>query len=434
MYNFFKIAELAISEYIPMASVLVLGGIFSIKTKFFQIKNLKKSLISTFGLETKGKSGINSFQAVCTTLASTIGTGNIVGVATAISIGGPGAVLWMVLSAFLCMIIKMFEITLAVKFKEKNNIKCGPLSYIKSVGKKTEILVFLFCLFSVFSSFTSGNITQINTVSVAISENFFAKLLVGFIIAILVFCVVCGGVKRIAKFSEIAVPFMSVIYIVLCLGIIIINTKKLPETFYKIIVGAFNPRAVTGGAVGSISIVAGIGVSRGIFSNEAGLGTAAFAHIHCNNSDAAGEGICGIFEVFFDTVVMCALTGVAIISAGIKINYGQIISSKLIIDVFKVVYGDFAELLIAIMLLFFGFTSVVGWGYFGLECVEYRFPKFKRLYILIYPIFCILGAICSVSMAWRLAALFNGLMLCINMYCVLLHFKTAIKEVKNYEN
>ena len=219
--------------------------------------------------------------------------------------------------------------------------------------------------------------------------------------------------------------------IILCLGIIIINIGNLPNTFYEIIIGAFNPGAVTGGAVGSVAVVSGIGVSRGIFSNEAGLGTAAFAHLQCENRAAIKEGIYGIFEVFFDTVVMCSLTGIAIVSTDIEIKYGGIMSSGLIKDVFGIVYGDFTEPIIAIMLAFFGFTSVVGWGYFGFNCVEYKFPKFKRCFMLIYPMFCVLGAVCSVSLAWRLAALFNGLMLCINMYCIMLHSNALLNEIKN---
>jgi len=411
--------SLFISEYLPLAIISVYGLFFTLKTKFFQLRKLPHSIKSFIG------NSASSFGAVCTTLASTIGTGNIVGVATAISIGGAGAIFWMIVSAFFGMIIKCVEIALCVMYKGKRK---GPFGYISKAFSENKFMLSVFGLATLFSSFTTGNITQTNTVAFAFSESLKIRLIVGLLAGVLVYIILMGGAKKVFKFSEIAVPIMSAAYILLCMVLLIVNSDKIFFTIKTIFIGAFKPYAVTGGAVGSMLTTVGIGVARGIFSNEAGMGTAAFAHFDAKQSGAK-EGLCGIFEVFFDTVVMCSITGFAICVSGVDIEYGKIVSSQIINNTFVSICGDFSATIIAIMLGIFGITSTVGWGYFGISAVEEMFPKMKRAFVLIYSLVCVLGAVMSVKYAWGLAAFFNGVMMCVNMSAVALLSKKAINQI-----
>lgn len=411
--------SLFVSEYLPLALMSIYGILFTLKTKFFQLRKLPHSIKSFLG------SGASSFGAVCTTLASTIGTGNIVGVATAISIGGAGAVFWMIISAFFGMIIKCVEIILSICYKGE---KGGPFGYISRAFAGSKFMIFLFGVATLFSSFTTGNITQINTVAFAFAKSLKIRFIVGFLIAVLVYIILSGGAKKVFKFSEIAVPLMSVVYLLLCFALLIFNYDKILYAIKAVFIGAFKPSAVTGGAVGSVFTTLGIGVARGIFSNEAGMGTAAFAHFDAKQSSVK-EGLCGIFEVFFDTVVMCSITGLAICVSGVKIEYGKIVSSEIINSTFSSICGSFSSVIVAIMLGIFGITSTVGWGYFGISAIAEILPKFKGAFILIYSLVCVIGAVISVKYAWGLAAFFNGIMMCINMAAVALLSKKAVTQI-----
>ncbi len=411
--------SLFISEYLPLALMSVYGVFFTLKTKFFQLRKLPQSIKSFIG------NGASSFGAVCTTLASTIGTGNIVGVATAISIGGAGAVFWMIVSSIFGMIIKCVEIVLCVLYKNEKN---GPFGYISKAFGGSKFMIFIFGLATLFSSFTMGNITQVNTVAFAFAENPKIRLIVGVLVGFLVYIILSGGAKKVFKFSEIAVPFMSVVYLLLCFALLIANNDKILSAIRTIFIGAFKPSAVTGGAVGSVLTTVGIGVARGIFSNEAGMGTAAFAHFD-TNQNSVKEGLCGIFEVFFDTVVMCSITGLAICVSGVNIEFGEIVSSQIINSTFYSVCGDFSKVTVAAMLGIFGITSTVGWGYFGISAVGQILPKCKGVFVLVYSLICVLGAVISVKYAWGLAAFFNGVMMCVNMSAVALLSKKAISEI-----
>ena len=316
-----------------MICIIGVGLYLSIRTNFLQIRKFPYAIKTTIGRMFKKKEAsdgsITPFQAVCTALAATVGTGNIAGVAGAIAIGGPGAVFWMWISALLGMCTKFTEVTLAVHFREKNaegDYVGGPMYYIKNgLGKNWQFLAVLFSAFGVLTVFGTGNATQVNTITTAIDSallnyNVISKngvstlnLIMGIAITVLVGLVLLGGIKRIGKVAEKLVPFMALFYVILAIGVIILNYRHVPTVFASIFEGAFKPSSVTGGVVGSIFICMKKGVSRGIFSNEAGLGTGSIAHACADTRKPVKQGFFGIFEVFADTIVICTLTALVIL-------------------------------------------------------------------------------------------------------------------------
>ena len=326
-----------------MICIIGVGLYLSIRTNFLQIRKFPYAIKTTIGRMFKKKEAsdgsITPFQAVCTALAATVGTGNIAGVAGAIAIGGPGAVFWMWISALLGMCTKFTEVTLAVHFREKNaegDYVGGPMYYIKNgLGKNWQFLAVLFSAFGVLTVFGTGNATQVNTITTAIdsallnynviSQNGVStlNLIMGIAITVLVGLVLLGGIKRIGKVAEKLVPFMALFYVILAIGVIILNYKHVPTVFASIFEGAFKPSSVTGGVVGSIFICMKKGVSRGIFSNEAGLGTGSIAHACADTRKPVKQGFFGIFEVFADTIVICTLTALVILYSGVNIDFGK---------------------------------------------------------------------------------------------------------------
>lgn len=325
-----------------MICIIGVGLYLSIRTNFLQIRKFPYAIKTTIGRMFKKKEAsdgsITPFQAVCTALAATVGTGNIAGVAGAIAIGGPGAVFWMWISALLGMCTKFTEVTLAVHFREKNaegDYVGGPMYYIKNgLGKNWQFLAVLFSAFGVLTVFGTGNATQVNTITTAIdsallnynviSQNGVStlNLIMGIAITVLVGLVLLGGIKRIGKVAEKLVPFMALFYVILAIGVIILNYRHVPTVFASIFEGAFKPSSVTGGVVGSIFICMKKGVSRGIFSNEAGLGTGSIAHACADTRKPVKQGFFGIFEVFADTIVICTLTALVILCSGVNIDFG----------------------------------------------------------------------------------------------------------------
>ena len=307
-----------------MICIIGVGLYLSIRTGFIQIRKFPYAIKTTIGRVFKKKEAsdgaMTPFQAVCTALAATVGTGNIAGVAGAIAIGGPGAVFWMWISALLGMCTKFAEVTLAVHFREKNahgDYVGGPMYYIKNgLSKKWHWLATAYAAFGVLTVFGTGNATQVNTITTAINSalmNFnlldadqakTSSLIIGIIITILVGLVLLGGIKRIGSVSEKLVPFMAVLYIILGVGVVILNIERIPTVFHDIVVGAFNPSAITGGVVGSFYLSMTKGVARGIFSNEAGLGTGSIAHACADTKKPVKQGFFGVFEVFADTIVI----------------------------------------------------------------------------------------------------------------------------------
>lgn len=437
-----------------MFCIIGVGLYLSIRTGFIQIRKFKYAMKTTIGRIFKKRDAsdgsITPFQAVCTALAATVGTGNIAGVAGAIAIGGPGAVFWMWISALLGMCTKFAEVTLAVHFRERNqegDLVGGPMYYIKNgLGKKWQFLAILFSLFGVLTVFGTGNATQVNTITTAIDSALLnynictsktipqINLILGIIIAVLVALVLLGGVKRIGKVTEKLVPFMALFYIALAIGVVILNIGNLPTVFASIFEGAFNPRSVTGGVVGSIFICMKRGVSRGIFSNEAGLGTGSIAHACADTQKPVKQGFFGIFEVFTDTIVICTLTALVILCSGVTINYGANAGAELTILGFTSTYGNWISIFSAIAMCCFAFSTILGWGLYGARCIEFLFsPKVIKPFMVVYALVAIVGATMDLGLIWGIADTFNGLMSIPNLIALFLLSGTVIKLVKEYK-
>lgn len=434
-----------------MICIIGVGLYLTVRTNFLQIRKFPYAMKTTVGRVFKKKDAsdgaLTPFQAVCTALAGTVGTGNIAGVAGAIAIGGPGAVFWMWVSALLGMCTKFAEVTLAVHYREKNehgDYIGGPMYYIKNgLGKKWQWLAVLFCIFGVMTVFGTGNATQVNTITTAINSallNYHIlpesavdtfNLVMGIVLAVLVGAILLGGIKRIGKVTEKLVPFMALLYIVLGLGVVILNIKNVPEVFSSIVYGAFNPQAVTGGIVGSFFLSMKKGVSRGIFSNEAGLGTGSIAHACADTKNPVHQGYFGIFEVFTDTIVICTLTALVILCSGVPVNYGEAAGAELTILGFTSTYGNWVSIFTAVAMCCFAFSTIIGWGLYGARCIEFLFSsKMIKPFMVIYSLVAIIGATMDLGLLWSIAETFNGLMSIPNLIALFLLSGTVVKLVK----
>ena len=436
-----------------MLCIFGVGLYLSIRTHFLQIRKFPYAIKTTIGRMFRKRNAsdgaLTPFQAVCTALAATVGTGNIAGVAGAIAIGGPGAVFWMWISALLGMCTKFAEVTLAVHFREKNangDLVGGPMYYIKNgLGKKWIWLAYLFAAFGVLTVFGTGNATQVNTITTAINSallNFHvisegavstSNLIIGIVITVLVGMILLGGIKRIGQVTEKLVPFMALLYIVLALGVVLMNIRVLPAVFVSIIRGAFQPSAVTGGVVGSMFMSMKKGVSRGIFSNEAGLGTGSIAHACADTRKPVKQGMFGIFEVFADTIVICTLTALVILCSQVPVNYGAAAGAELTIQGFTSVYGDWVSIFTAVAMCCFAFSTILGWGLYGARCIEFLFSeKVIKPFMVAYSLVAILGATANLGLMWSIAETFNGLMAIPNLIALFLLSGTVVKLVKDY--
>lgn len=423
-----------------MICIIGVGLLLSVRTRFIQIRKFGVAMKNTVGKifdKTQAKDGsMSPFQAVCTALAGTVGTGNIAGVAGAIALGGPGAIFWMWCSAFLGMCTKFSEVTLAIHFREKNSngeYVGGPMYYIKNgLSKKWYFLAVLYAVFGVLTVFGTGNATQVNTIVASINSalmsfhiidgtNDKANLIFGIFIAALVAMVLLGGIKRIGQVTEKLVPFMAVLYVILALGVIIMNIEHVPAVFGEIFSGAFSPRAATGGVIGSMFLSMKKGVSRGIFSNEAGLGTGSIAHACADTDNAVHQGMFGIFEVFMDTITICTLTGLVILLAAPGITYGQAAGAELTISGFTSTYGSWVSIFTAVAMCCFAFSTIIGWGLYGSRCIEFLGgEKLVRPFLVIYSFVSIVGATINLGLLWDIADTFNGLMAVPNLIALLM--------------
>lgn len=423
-----------------MICIIGVGLLLSVRTRFIQIRKFGVAMKNTVGKifdKTQAKDGsMSPFQAVCTALAGTVGTGNIAGVAGAIALGGPGAIFWMWCSAFLGMCTKFSEVTLAIHFREKNSngeYVGGPMYYIKNgLSKKWYFLAVLYAVFGVLTVFGTGNATQVNTIVASINSalmsfhiidgtNDKANLIFGIFIAALVAMVLLGGIKRIGQVTEKLVPFMAVLYVILALGVIIMNIEHVPAVFSEIFSGAFSPRAATGGVIGSMFLSMKKGVSRGIFSNEAGLGTGSIAHACADTDNAVHQGMFGIFEVFMDTIIICTLTGLVILLAAPGITYGQAAGAELTISGFTSTYGSWVSIFTAVAMCCFAFSTIIGWGLYGSRCIEFLGgEKLVRPFLVIYSFVSIVGATINLGLLWDIADTFNGLMAVPNLISLLM--------------
>ena len=436
-----------------MVCIFGVGLYLSIRTNFLQIRKFPYAIKTTLGRIFRKRDAsdgaITPFQAVCTALAATVGTGNIAGVAGAIAIGGPGAIFWMWVSALFGMCTKFAEVTLAVHYREINangELVGGPMYYIKNgLGKKWNWLAYLFAAFGVLTVFGTGNATQVNTITTAInsallnynviSENAVStsNLIIGIVIAILIAMILLGGIKRIGQVTEKLVPFMALLYIVLGLGVIIMNIQNIPSVFASIFRGAFQPSAVTGGIIGSMFLSLKKGVSRGIFSNEAGLGTGSIAHACADTKKPVKQGMFGIFEVFTDTIVICTLTALVILCSGVPIAYGEAAGAELTISGFTSTYGSWISIFTAVAMCCFAFSTALGWGLYGARCIEFLFSeKVIKPFMVVYSLVAILGATANLGLMWNIAETFNGLMAIPNLIALFLLSGTVVKLTKEY--
>ena len=436
-----------------MICIVGVGLLLSIRTGFLQIRKFPYAMKVTIGRMLKKREAsdgaLTPFQAVCTALAATVGTGNIAGVAGAIAIGGPGAVFWMWISALLGMCTKFSEVTLAVHFREKNaegDLVGGPMYYIKNgLKKQWHWLAYLFAAFGVLTVFGTGNATQVNTITTAIDSALYnygviseqnvstLNLVIGIILAVLIGLILLGGIKRIGQVAEKLVPFMAVIYTILAIGVVILNYRNIPTVFTSIFKGAFSPASVTGGAVGSFFMSMKKGVSRGIFSNEAGLGTGSIAHACADTRKPVKQGFFGIFEVFVDTIVICTLTALVILCSGVPVGYGDAAGAELTILGFTSTYGSWVSIFTAIAMCCFAFSTIIGWGLYGTRCVEFLLgTRANRPFMIVYALVAIVGATMELGLMWNIAETFNGLMVIPNLIAVFLLSGVVVRLVKEY--
>ena len=436
-----------------MICIIGVGLLLSIRTGFLQIRKFPYAMKVTLGRMLKKREAsdgaLTPFQAVCTALAATVGTGNVAGVAGAIAIGGPGAVFWMWISAILGMCTKFSEVTLAVHFRETNEkgeLVGGPMYYIKNGLKKHwHWLAYLFSAFGVLTVFGTGNATQVNTITTAIDSALYnyniisedaapmLNLIIGIVLAGLIALILLGGIKRIGQVTEKLVPFMAVMYIVLALGVVLLNIKNVPHVFGAILAGAFRPASVTGGAVGSFFMSMKKGVSRGIFSNEAGLGTGSIAHACADTRKPVKQGFFGILEVFVDTIVICTLTALVILCSGVPIGYGEAAGAELTINGFTSVYGGWVSIFTAVAMCCFAFSTIIGWGLYGTRCIEFLFGfRANKPFMLLYALVAIVGATMNLGLMWSIAETFNGLMVIPNLIAVFLLSGVVVKLVREY--
>ena len=424
-----------------MICIIGVGLLLSVRTRFIQVRKFGAAMKNTIGKifdKTQAKDGsMSPFQAVCTALAGTVGTGNIAGVAGAIALGGPGTIFWMWCSAFLGMCTKFSEVTLAIHFREKNakgEYVGGPMYYIKNgLSKKWHFLAVLYALFGVLTVFGTGNATQVNTIVSSIHSALHnlhitdgtvderANLIFGIFIAAFVAMVLLGGIQRIGQVSEKLVPFMAVLYVILAIGVVILHINRVPAVFAMIFKSAFTPQAATGGIIGSMFLSMKKGVSRGIFSNEAGLGTGSIAHACADTNNAVHQGMFGIFEVFMDTIVICTLTGLVILLGAPNIVYGQAAGAELTISGFTATYGGWVSIFTAVAMCCFAFSTIIGWGLYGSRCIEFLGgEKLVRPFLVAYSFVSIIGATINLGLLWDIADTFNGLMAIPNLIALLI--------------
>lgn len=436
-----------------MICIIGVGLYLSAGTGFIQIRRFGYAIRCTLGRifdkKEAADGSMTPFQAVCTALAGTVGTGNIAGVAGAIALGGPGAVFWMWISALLGMCTKFSEVVLAVHFREKNehgDWVGGPMYYIKNgLSGRWRFLAVLFSVFGVLAVFGTGNATQVNTIVTALDAALMNykvlgeegvplfNLLSGVVITVCVGLVLLGGVKRIGRFTEKLVPFMALLYIILSLGVVLFHIRSVPAVLDSIIRGAFQPRAVTGGVIGSLFVSMRRGVSRGIFSNEAGLGTGSIAHATADTGSPVRQGLFGIFEVFMDTIVICTLTALVILCSGVPIAYNEAAGADLTIAGFTASYGKWISVFTAAALICFAFSTIIGWGLYGARCAEFLFgARVIRPFMIVYSLVSILGATVDLGLLWDISDTFNGLMVIPNLIAVFLLSGTVFRLTKEY--
>ena len=409
------------------ALVLILGvGIFlTLRTGFAQFRLFPRAIHLFFNrLTGRKKDGeVTPIRALCTALAATVGTGNLVGVAGAICLGGPGSIFWMWICGLLGMGTKFAEATLAVRYRVRKNGEnfAGPMYMIsQGLSHRWHWLGMVYSFFGVIAAFGVGNATQINAVIVSVNQtmenigiapSWQGNLLMGMGLGVLIGTLFSGGAKRIGHWAEILVPFVSCGYLALCLGVLIVNANTIPNAFASILRGAFSPQAVTGGIIGSGFSALRVGVSRGVFTNEAGMGTASIAHGAADVAHPAEQGLMGIMEVFLDTIFMCTMTALVILTSGVDIPYGTDSGGVLTLAAFVNVYGDWVTVFLSLSLCCFALATVLGWGLYGARCAQFLFGEGAwKIFALLQGVMVVLAAVMQTGIIWSLAETVNGLM------------------------
>lgn len=444
---------------IPLIVLLMAVGIvLTVRLRFLQVRQLPRALRFMVKNEEEGHGEVSSFGALCTALAATIGTGNIVGVATAVVAGGPGALFWMWVAAFVGMATKYAEGLLAVKYRtidEQGHALGGAFYYIeRGMGPKFKWLAKLFAIFGACAGlFGIGTITQINGISSAVQNLFdpekagavvlfghnfgctWSTLITAVVITVCVGLVVIGGVKRIASVSQVVVPFMAVIYVAACVVVLCVNARAIPQAFVEIFEGAFGMRAVAGGAVGAMLMAMQKGIARGIFSNEAGLGSASIAAAAAKTQHPARQGLVTMTGTFVDTIVICTMTGLAIVTTGAWDMglEGVAVTAQAFATGFP--FAPYlGQLLLALCLVFFAFTTILGWDYYGERCLEYLTGNRTavKVYRWAYILMVLCGPFLTVAFVWNAADVFNGLMAFPNLIALFALSGVVAKETKSY--
>lgn len=425
----------------PMLILLVGTGIYlSLRTNFFSLRKLgyilRNTLMKMFSKDHEGEGEVTAFQAVATALAATVGTGNIAGVATAIAIGGPGAIFWMWVAAIFGMTTKFAEVVLSVQFREKTSdgrFVGGPMYYITN-GLNMKWLANIFAFFGALAAFGIGNMVQSNSISQSLEVTFgINKLAIGIVLAIFAAMVIVGGIKRIGSVTEKLVPLMAAFYILGGLLIIIINAKHIPEAFGLIFSNAFTGTAALGGFVGStIKQAMRYGVARGVFTNEAGLGSAPIAHAAATTDHPVRQGLWGVFEVFMDTIVICSITALTILTT--EVWKSGTTGAALTTQAFSHgLPGTWGGTIVSIGILLFAFSTILGWEYYGERCAEYLLgSKVNIIYRILWIPFIVIGAIGGLEVLWDLADTLNGLMAIPNLIGVFALSGVVIKLTKEF--
>lgn len=408
---------------VPMVVLLLGTGVYlSVLCGFPQIRFFTEA-IRRFRPSFHHREDVSQFRALCTALAATVGTGNLIGVAGAICIGGPGAVFWMWVCGFWGMATKYAEAVLAVRYHVLlSGQRVGGTMYMirDGLSHRSRFLASLYCIFGLTACFGVGNMIQANAITTALSGLLpltfpGQKFLIGIILSLLIGCILSGGAVRIGSLAERIVPVAAGIYVIFALSLLVIRWRTIPDAFAKILNGAFHPKAVTAGAIGSAWRVVTVGCSRGMFTNEAGLGTASMAHGSAAVSHPVEQGMMGILEVFLDTIVICTLTALVILTGSERIPYG--FDSG--ITVANRAFGSIGGVLVAVCLCCFAFATILGWGLYGLRCCNYLFPR-AAWFPYCAAIVCFVGASVQTRMLWRIAEILNGLMAFPNLIALLL--------------
>lgn len=440
----------------PVMLVLLVGtGIFlTVRLKFRPWKNLGFAIKSTLSKEARttkrGEGDVSPFSALTTALAATIGTGNIVGVATAMVSGGPGALVWMWISACFGLTSKFSECMLAIKYREvneKGEMSGGPMYTMKKGFKNKKIGAFLgmlFAVFAVIASFGIGNMTQANSISESLKSTFnFDEKIVGVVLTVLALVIIVGGIKTISKVSSVVVPLMAIFYIIAGLIVVVMNIQNLPSGIVMIFKMAFSSQAVAGGGAGVIT--AGVmnamryGVARGVFSNEAGMGSAAITASAATKDDPVRQGYINMTGTFWDTIVVCTITGLCIASSGVLGTVGDdgklVQGAALTILAFKSALGEVGAILVTIGIALFAFSTILGWEYHGEKAFEYIFGthKYNMAYRIIFSLVVFVGATTTLQVVWNFSDIANALMAIPNLICLLVMSKVIAKEVERFQ-